>query len=102
MMYKRVLGDLYAYISTTIGESFKIMIGLFKSGVVVSLLAMAKKKKEKPKGGFKKREEERNEAVVTLYKLNKDYFNVSVLSRVFERDRKTIYQILDLYEIKTD
>ena len=52
--------------------------------------------KKKAKGGKGKREEERNLAVTTLFKVDKEKFNPSVLSRVFERDRKTIYGILEL------
>lgn len=51
---------------------------------------------KKAKGGKGKREDERNEAVATLFKVDKEKFNPSVLSRIFERDRKTIYGILEL------
>ena len=51
---------------------------------------------KKAKGGKGKREVERNQALATLFKVDKEKFNVSVLSRVFERDRSTIYGILEL------
>lgn len=50
---------------------------------------------KKSKGGKGKKEEERNKAVALLHKSQPDYFNVSVLSRIFQRNRKTIYGILE-------